>query len=283
MDNDNNEARISGTLKRGRGRMSSKTWDQRGVSDPIVPDGQASPGRMRMEAKTVLHTRLAINLFRGRQGDPSKNVRPIVGLARFAKEVASIWAASAADDPYADHVLLEIEAAYEDADKTLDRKLESVKDVVSSMEGIEIQFEESEKPVEFPLTFFSPWGYKGAALLKKLDELIRACLTARHIGLFTQEDWRATAHESMSRVRRMYHQSTLWTPTGVTRKDIAEETELAKQAFETYMVRRKGMLALHEDVMRGTVRAKLAPANEALRAGRHESAEIISAKLTART
>jgi integrating conjugative element protein (TIGR03761 family) len=256
-----------GTVIKQRERVSArvavKPWNVAGRSDALVGPGIAAmnPGAMQMSAKVNLHSRLSINLFRGRQGDLTKNIRPIIGLARFARQSAMVWSAAALDDPYADQTLVHIETAYELAKATIDSKKESLQRLLEGMEDFEITLQESMQPVTLELNFFSPWGFRGATLLSQFDQLVRMALTARHLGIFAEGDWESVVHESQRAIRHLFVAVDRWVPTGVKRADIRDDTLLAARAHEKYRELKKNVVALDEALLSGQGRALLSPAN----------------------
>ena len=243
-------------------------WNEYGKSDSLVGPGTGgmAPGPMSMAAKMKLHSRLSINLFRGRQGDPKKNVRPIIGLARFARQVALVWTAATQDDPFADQTLINIEAAYETADKLINTRIKALADLIDEMEEFEVDMQASEKPVDLDLKFYSPWGFRGALLLKAFDKLVRMALTARHLGLFAGDDWQNVVHDSQRALRHMFVEVDSWVSTGVTRTDMDQDNRMVRRAQATYTELKNGYLVLDSEVMQGRLRAKLSPPNKLLAA-----------------
>lgn len=247
-------------------RTAIKRANQPGLADPLVGPGTSnmSPGAMQMSAVVKFHSTQSINLFRGRKGDPAKGVRPIIGLARFARQVSLVWSAASIDDPYADQVLLDIESAYEAAKATLESKEKTMKDLLEGMEEFQVTLQASVDPVEITLQFYSPWGFRAAMLLKQFDKLVRMALTARHIGIFTESDWLSIVRDSARALRHMFNEVDGWVSTGVKREDIRNNTAVAKRAYNRYVEVKKGILVVDQAVIDGLYRAKLSPVNRIL-------------------
>lgn len=247
-------------------RTAIKRANQPGMADPLVGPGTAnmSPGAMQMSAVVKFHSTQSINLFRGRKGDPAKGVRPIIGLARFARQVSLVWSAASIDDPYADQVLLDIENAYETAKAALESREKNMRDLLDGMEDFEVTLQASVDPVEITLQFYSPWGFRGAMLLKQFDKLVRMALTARHIGIFTESDWLSIVRDSARALRHMFNEVDGWVSTGVKREDIRNNTAVAKRAANRYSELKKGFLVVDQEVIDGLYRAKLSPVNRIL-------------------
>ncbi len=247
-------------------RTAIKRSNQPNLADGIVGPGTAnmSPGAMQMSAVVKFHSTQSINMFRGRKGDPEKGIRPIIGLARFARQVSLVWSAAAIDDPYADQVLLDIEQAYDAAKMSLDAKEKTMTNLLEGLDDFEVTLQASVQPVQITLQFYSPWGFRGAMLLKQFDKLIRMALTARHIGIFTEDDWVSIVRDAARSLRHMFNEVDGWVSTGVKREDIRNGTNVAKRAAARYEELKKGYLVVDQEVISGLYRAKLSPVNRIL-------------------
>lgn len=220
---------------------------------------QRSPGKMAMTARISYHTNNAINLFRGRQGNREKGQRPIIGLARFARQVSAVWNASIEDDPFADLCLIEIEAAHEIARNLVNDRVKQFESLLAGLEDVEINIKTSMKPVEMVLDFYCPWGYSGAFLLRQYDKLIRLGLTAKHVALISYQEWDVMVNETGTALRHMYAVVDRWVNTGVTRGDIQRGNRVAKRAATIYASHHRAYTQLPDDIVAGTLRAKLSP------------------------
>lgn len=220
------------------------------------------PGALQMASDVTLHSQLGVALFVGRRGDKPKGLSPIVGLTRFAKRVVEIWRASSEDDPYADHVLLDIEDAYEIAKKRLEKMSRDVR--LAMDDYIDMDFSDtamkSKKPTVVQAEFHCAWAWRGLKLVKQYDDLVKLALGGKHIGLYTEEDWTAIVHETGRGIRHMFLQGEYWIYTGIGRENVVEGDRFAKEAYEKYIKRnRNGYLLIDGDVISGARRAKLAP------------------------
>ena len=61
-------------------------------------------------------------------------------------------------------------------------KIQEMTNLLEGLDDFEVTLQASVQPVQITLQFYSPWGFRGAMLLKQFDKLIRMALTARHIG-----------------------------------------------------------------------------------------------------
>ncbi|ODS23550.1 integrating conjugative element protein [Candidatus Endobugula sertula] len=239
-----------------RGEMTQEEADE-------IAKRPRTPGAFKsISGEVTLRTKLAVSLFTGRRGNPSKHLSPIIGLTRFAKRSVEIWTAAEQDDPYADHVLLHIEEAYDTAKKRLDNM---TKDVGSAMEDyLDIDFEDSamssKKPTTLQAEFHCSWAWRGLKLVKQFDDLVKLALGGKHIGLYTEEDWIAIVHETGRGIRHMFLRSEYWIYTGIGRENVKADDRFAQEAYEKYVKgNRKDFLILDDDVINGVRRAKLSP------------------------
>lgn len=239
-------------------------WNRSEVGDVSLPSRSSAPSVMRMGAHMDLHSHLAINLFRGRRSAPENGVRAVIGLARFARQVALVWSAAEQDDPYADQCLLDIEVEFEEAKRLLDEREKTLASIVDGMEGLTVDIQTSVKPARIDLQFYCPWAFRAAQLLIQFDRVVRLGLTARHLGLFGNDDWSAVVRDSSRVLRHIFALPNRWISTGVTREDFRKKNKVTKRALARYAEIKDSRLELSEAVMRGEVRAKLAPSNKAL-------------------
>lgn len=222
------------------------------------------PPSMQMGAKLKLHTHLAINLFRGRRADKSKNIRPIVGVSLFAGQARTIWFAARDDDPYADQCLLEIEHAHAECKECLDRHETTLNELMGAIDGLEVSLQTCEEPLEIELNFSSPWSYRTVLLLLQYDRIVRLGLTTRHVGFIGDQEWHDIVSDSGRALRNLMGQVDRWIMTGVTREDIRKNTAIAKRAQAMYATKKDRPLVLKDGVLEGTLRARLSPKNEVL-------------------
>ncbi|WP_020208920.1 PFL_4669 family integrating conjugative element protein [Gilvimarinus chinensis] len=232
-------------------------------ADSIVKPAsvQGRPGRLETGGgKITLETRQAHALFYGRRGDKDKNIYPIVGLVRFAKNVAEIWHASENDDPYADQALLEIETKFEDATAFIRAQMKHIEEMLETeLQGIDMPDTHSVDPATMDIQFYSPWAYRSAILLTQFDRVVLSAMTAKKMGLMFEDDWTASIVKCSSLIRSVFEASRLWVNTSVKRDDLAANNKVAQRAAKVYESHKPTMPSLSEDVRKGERRAKLAP------------------------
>jgi integrating conjugative element protein (TIGR03761 family) len=211
------------------------------------------PGMLRTRGELVLHTRIAHRLFYGRRRDDAKNIKPIIGLVRFALNMKQICSLSAEDDPYADAVLLKVEEKLEECKKSISLHVKELEELLSETDGLTIKVYDSVEPVILPVEFRTTYGFLAARILSQYDKLIRLAQSAMHVGLFFQDDWGRVVRKSGRMIRNAFFLSTSYRYTGVRRDDIAANNRIARRAIDRYG-------ELPPIILKGTKRARYAPA-----------------------
>jgi integrating conjugative element protein (TIGR03761 family) len=192
------------------------------------------PGMLRTQGVLTIHTRSAHRLFYGRRRDDKNNIKPIVGLVRFALNMNQISDLAASDDPYADAVLLKVEEKLDECRRIITGHVADLEDLLSDSDDITIDLHESVEPVKVPLEFKTTYGFLAARILSQYDKLIRLAQSAKHVGLFFQEDWARVVRKSGSLIRQVFLLSTSYRFTGVKRDDIASNNAVARRAIDKY-------------------------------------------------
>jgi integrating conjugative element protein (TIGR03761 family) len=177
----------------------------------------------------------------------------IIGLIGFANLLRSIWHGARADDPYADWWMLKVHAALDLAQQELVVAEQEIATRFQAMGAIEVAAPASIKPARIALNFSNPYAFRAARLVGLYDGLVRAVLSARHVGLLAGEEAERALHLGGRQVRRALQSAVGYRFLGVTRLDIARGTAKAQQA-------RDAMGELPEDVLAGVRRAPCAPA-----------------------
>ena len=122
----------------------------------------------------------------GRRATPEKPY--IIGLTRFGAILSQLQVCVYADDPYADWWLVKVEEALARSAQEVKVLRHWVEDQLKSTPAIEVKLAASLQPVRVPLQFRNPFAYSAARILADVDTLVRAVLTARHIGLMDRRE-----------------------------------------------------------------------------------------------
>ena len=223
-----------------------------GAANP-GPAETRHPGRLRGEAMMTIQTRKAQALFHGRRRTEDREA--IIGLARFASLSHLIWQAAAADDPFADWMLLQIETTLSDTHGAIREAVGAYQERLSAIPAIEIEVAYSVEPVRVPLSFSTVYGYQGAYLLTDFDELVRTVLTAMHVGLEPRGTGRELIERHARAIRRTFLLPTRWKYKGVTREDVEQMNARALDAIAAMA----SMGELPAAVLAGERRANHAP------------------------
>ena len=193
-----------------------------------------APGRLKTKGSVVIHSRSAHDLFYGRRGDKETGVNQIVGLTLFASNTNNLSMLCRRDDPYAEAVLIEIEELFEDLECKLSAELHRLESLLAGMSGVVIQFHKSETPVSIPLEFGTPYGFIAARFLSKYDQLFTLAYSAKQVGLLNQSGWFKAVIKMRTKLRHIFHVSTLYRFGGASRDDIAANNAVARSVREKY-------------------------------------------------
>ena len=217
---------------------------------PDVRPRTDAPGALRSQAIMEIQTRQAQRLVYGRMASEGKH--EIVGLLRFAAMLRPIWSGSVADDPYADWWLVKIERELEHARDQLKQMEATVEQHLAGAPAINVVVAQSLSPARLELNFSNPYAFHGAYLLADFDALVRAVLTARHVGLMDLRTSEKLLAEAGRYLRSAYETAKGYRYTGTTRVDLVQGTAKARKAVEA-------LGELPQPVIAGTLRATYAP------------------------
>ncbi len=209
-----------------------------------------SPGALRSETSLVLQTHHSQRLVHGRGGEDGK--QQIVGLVQFAALTRSVWNGALADDPYAHWWLVRMHEAIEESAAELQTLHGHVSGLLQAIPGLTVSMAQSVEPIRLPLTFTNPFGFRGAYLLARFDELVRLILTARHVGLADRDTSARLLADGGRNVRRAYNSVLRYRFLGINGDDIRLMTARGKEAEVL-------MGPLPAAVLDGSLRAPHAP------------------------
>lgn len=218
--------------------------------ETVPGDDDASPGPLRSESWITLQTRQAQRLVGGRRAEDG--TPGIVGLTRFASMLRPLWNAARADDPWADWWLLKVHDAIEQGHQELDVLLEHVSGLLKKTPNVSVTMAVSIEPLKVPLTFTNPYAFRGAYLLAKFDDLVRAVLTARHVAMLDRDSSERLIADGGRQVRRAYNSALGYRFLAISREDARLMTARIKEAEAQ-------MGALPPDILESKLRAPFAP------------------------
>lgn len=242
--------------------LSHKTDANASSNSPIgAPSRGGTPGSVHTGAQIVIHSRLAHSFFFGREpevelvGEKKQRVvkkEGIVGLIKFGHNMKYVWDMAAADDPYADARLLDVEAAMNEASEMIKAGIAHVDDLIGDLGNISIGDTRSTKPVELPLSFRTPYGFLAARLLSEFDDLVLKVLAGMHMGFIMHDDMGQLYKKVGNKIRRAFHLSGNFRGSGACRDDFAANNQKAQVALSRYG-------KLDDDILSGVRRAKISP------------------------
>lgn len=189
-----------------------------------------TPGALRGGAVLAVHSRQAARLLQGR---PRKNgSAAIVGLFGFARALRPIHEGTAEHDPYADWWLTKINDELRRADSILTAINTSLQESMDPTSGFSIAEVTSELPMLVELRFAGSEAYAVARTLASFDRIVLQALSARHLGLLSNEAMQDLIDQGGTALRRLFFTPMGYRRTGVTHADIRVDNRIARQARE---------------------------------------------------
>ena len=90
------------------------------------------------------------------------------------KKLSTVWTGAGNDDPIADLYLIRVETAFDQASTLLAATTSVIRELLSDMDGFEIDVSESDKPVIVEMQFLTPWAWQGciAAAVRRTDPYV---------------------------------------------------------------------------------------------------------------
>jgi integrating conjugative element protein (TIGR03761 family) len=217
------------------------------------------PGQLTAAADTIdFHNKHCIMMIEGRrpgQKEDGTRIPSIIGLKAFASITKTIIRSAAADDPYADFLLIQLEASehkrlsdFDELKANIDKSLEM------APSSIKVDSATSAEPVTFEITWgANPYAYRAAYLLKQFDILLNIVWAARFKGILTRVQADKFTHQATHKMRSYFSVVNNWRHLGVTRSDINQKNQLADKANEHYK------FDLPEQVLSRELRGDFAP------------------------
>lgn len=184
-------------------------------------------GKWQHSTELAIHTAQAEALVKGRRLIRSSNTRShrVFGLKAYSVLVEHVYRCAKADDPYAEHYLIEVERRIDNALKMiakkqclLDRLLEQ------HLPGIIVKLCKSQKPLLMPLNFSTPHANFGARLVGEYDLLVRKVETCSRLGLLNSRQRSHYLQKTRRAIRGVFSTPVQYKNAGVTREDIIHVT-----------------------------------------------------------
>lgn len=201
-------------------------------------------GLLRSNASIALHASDSVLLWHGRKDK-------VQGLPGFFARTAVLETSAAKDDPYADHGLILIENALNEAFLVIEQ-LSSAQSADERRRRVTTSDCESLAPVVKPLYVNSRFGWRMVALIELFDLLMVDLLDAQFKARLTRQEFEKNRERAIRSVRHVLEVSRTAQHSGITRNDVCANNPKAISAKEKF-----GRIPL--EVMEGVVRAEFAP------------------------
>ncbi|MDZ7924938.1 MAG: AcaB family transcriptional regulator [Marinagarivorans sp.] len=155
---------------------------------------------------------------------------------------------------------MKAETEYEKVSKVIEARLQELESMIDGNDIFDdITLAENRHPVTRSLVFLCPWGYRGATLLKKLDDIVCKALTARHVGFINHDNWHIYVNDSARALRNFFRCCESFVDIPLERSwFVANDNRLygAKLAYKHYG---KKIPFVPGEIMSGKKRASTSP------------------------
>jgi integrating conjugative element protein (TIGR03761 family) len=221
----------------------------------------AKIGKLQSTISGTIHTKQAAQLI---QGAVIKNNKPepggkkfkAIGLYNFSVKCAILESAIKKDDPYADAAFYHIHEEVIRERAELKERIVAFKNWLSGEipKTLSLTAAMNLTPLTLEFKFNSTMAFQLLYLILELDEYFRLIKLAQHISLVDPTQSNKQIHDGMRIARNIMNNVNFYKHTDVTRKDVMESNQRAKQAQEAMP-----MLVLDEGFITGATRSSLAP------------------------
>ncbi|PSW30817.1 hypothetical protein C9J21_18185 [Photobacterium phosphoreum] len=190
------------------------------------------------ELTIKFYTNNAIGLYRGIP--PRKNSDGVVvsrgqlGLTKFDDFLTKVYQAVRLDDPYADQLIYNLHLASNQLADTIRSCEKIVADAIAQKltSGAGAKITKDDKAPSFNVYLKTEFGRVVFWQIREIDTLVLENLFCRQHAIIPRDASVKMNGILSSTLWNMYHSVFLWKHTGVTRKDILENNQIAKRAKE---------------------------------------------------
>ena len=212
---------------------------------------QIELGALRSNISLTLHTFHAALIWRGRTA--RLGARPILGMAGYIQITNQLRQAAAADDPYADWAMCQLEAKLARAKARIGELIQHLDRIHQDRpEQVDVGDNLNQHPVVLPLYIGSPLGFLGVYLLTDYDMLARRALLAHHTALIGQREMATILDSGGHQLRGLFDLAQRCKPSGLCRDDFRANHAEAQAA-------RARLGPLPDDILSGSQRSQYAP------------------------
>jgi len=175
----------------------------------------------------TLQTRSGAYMWGGRE----KEEGYIMAFEFYLKKLRNIQAAAKDDDPWADKAFFYSHIAISDAEAATKEMLEMVESLKSNIHSrLKIPNATVSQTVTLEIRQHSILGWKALEVLLTADDIVKLALEAHHVGRISQKQKIAFIRQAEGIVRGMMTPVYAYTYFGVTRDDVAANTQVAQKA-----------------------------------------------------
>ncbi|MGE4057041.1 MAG: PFL_4669 family integrating conjugative element protein [Vicinamibacterales bacterium] len=260
MEDSNDRESLPGHEHAGRhASPQAATYSHR--LDSPAPDASAPTGGAG--DAMLLHTREAYRMFTGRRARSDSSEPAVVGGQRFATLTKVLWNLSAQDNPYADWMLIRLEAAMQGVRNDIHAETVRAEAIVAELQrkGLTITILGARSPTSVPLAFRSPYGYAMAELITEFDYYVRVVKTLVYRDQWSDTEGRSAIRGVGRPMRAVFVMPTPWVRAlldgellALSRRDFAFEASPDATARVDLAHRRLGQLP--DDVLTGAQRPR---------------------------
>lgn len=191
------------------------------------------PGALQSSLSMLLHTWYAIRLWEGRRRDDDNSRHEIISMPQVIARAGIAFRDSAADNPYADAVLVKMEEAIKAASDKIQGYVSVLDSTLSDIpKGVTLSDVESSQPLNIQVYSRSPLGYRCVWLLVGYDQLAMKAFQAFHYGLISRTQRDTWLNNGGHAIRKVYGAIQHYRTVAVNRDDIRNQTERGKEAVQ---------------------------------------------------
>jgi integrating conjugative element protein (TIGR03761 family) len=198
-----------------------------------------------------LITNVALFLWNGRER--TENKAYIMSMPELLRRVRNMESAIQQDDPWADKTYLALQEAIDEAEHAFQAKKEELEAVVEQGHSrISFPSAVTKSPVEREIVDHSRLGFRVLEVLALADDTARLILEAQHRGRIDAREKVLLVKSVESIFRAMMSHVSKWRYFGVTRDDVAGNTQPAQKAKAAFG-------EIEQEYLDGSLRSKFAP------------------------
>lgn len=239
-------------------------------SNRIAANEFAGPLKYENNANPTieLYTNTALFLWKGREQTEERTY--IISMPSFLKRLRNMENAISQDDPWADRTYYQLQLVIDEAEHALRSKKQTLDELLTSGHR-RLTFPDSvtTRPIVMEIAHHSRLGWRACDVLLAADDIAKLVMQAHHRGRIGKRENRVLIKEIETAVRRMMSVVARWKYSGVTRDDVAANTQPAQAA-------KSSMGDIEQEFLDGDLRSNFAPNLPARRAAVIPEEDVIS-------